>query len=263
MAGDQRRTQSRAHDSVRFQSDRYDAEAQAYRLHHGDSVNQRYRDRFIRKQLFDFDLDGMRVLDAMSASGIEAGFLISQGAHVTGLDISKHNAALYREAWNRPCFVRSIHDTGFEDEEFDVVYIFGGLHHIIPLLDETIAEVYRILSPGGYFCFVEPNADTWLNVARRIWYRWASRFHNTEQALSYDKHIRPHLALGFKEECFISGGNVAYLLIGQSMVLGMPTWAKRLLHNPLFFFELLIDHIPGAPRLYFAAAWRKAKQSHT
>ena len=32
-------------------------------------------------------------------------------------------------------------------------YICGGLHHVLPLLRETISEIYRILKPGDIFIF--------------------------------------------------------------------------------------------------------------
>lgn len=36
----------------------------------------------------------------------------------------------------------------FENGYFDIVYSFGVLHHI-PEVDKSIAEIYRVLKPGG------------------------------------------------------------------------------------------------------------------
>lgn len=139
----------------------YDKKAPVYLKHHGDCYSQAYREKFIRRPLFNinFDLHGKKILDAMAAFGPETGFLIERGADVIGLDISPANARLYEERWNRQCLVAIIHKSGLPDSFFDVVYICGGLHHILPLLGTTLQEIHRILKPGGYFYFMEPNKD--------------------------------------------------------------------------------------------------------
>ena len=47
--------------------------------------------------------------------------------------------------------MNSIHNTKFLDNTFDAIYICGGLHHVLPLLNETMNEIHRILKPGGLF----------------------------------------------------------------------------------------------------------------
>jgi len=216
-----------------------------------------YRTEFVRDKLFNFELANKTVLDAMCASGIETEYLISRKAQVTGLDISSRNAELYKNKWQRECLVTSIHETGIENNTFDVVYIYGGLHHIIPCLDETIREVHRLLKPGGYFVFVEPNKDTWLNILRMAWYRLDRRFHETEEALSYEKQLKPYLKIGFQEITSFAGGNIAYLLISQSLIVGTPASWKRWLYPILSSLEKLVTRLPLVPKLYLAAAWQK------
>jgi len=197
------------------------------------------------------------VLDAMSASGVETGFLLGRGANVTGLDISPNNAQAYENKWNLPCVVRSIHETGFEDERFDAIYICGGLHHVLPVLDQTMREIYRILKPGGVFYFVEPNKDTWLNKLREIWYRKDDRFTDEEEAISYEKSLKKYLALGYEEKHVEYGGNIAYLIVGQSLALRIPKGFKKLIAQPLFILEVILNSLPFSPKLYFAASWQK------
>jgi SAM-dependent methyltransferase len=246
-------------EALATQRERYNAEADAYAQHHGSDINQKYRDRFIRSELFGFDLDGRDVLDAMSASGLDTAYLLGRNASVTGLDIAEGNARLYRELWGRECRVASIHDTGFPDRSFDVVYIGGGLHHVIPFLEDAIVEVHRILRDRGRFVFVEPNRDTWLDVLRRLWYRVDPRFQESEAALSYRRDLRPHLSKGFEEERVSSGGNVAYLFICQSLVFRTPQVIKRHIYRPLFGLENLLNSVPGVPKLFFTAVWQKVQ----
>lgn len=244
-------------ESIEYQRQRYDNEADDYQKHHGDYYSQLYRTEFVRSKLFNFEIANKTVLDAMCASGIETEYLISRHAQVTGLDISSKNAELYKEKWHRECIVTSIHETPIEEDTFDVVYIYGGLHHIIPCLEETIREVHRLLKPGGYFIFVEPNKDTWLNALRMAWYRLDNRFHETEEALSYKKQLKPYLTVGFQEVYAFSGGNIAYLIISQSLIIGTPLRWKKWIYPFLANIERLITPLPFVPKLYLAAAWRK------
>lgn len=239
------------------QRKRYDEEAERHSEHYGDAHTQAYRTKFIREPLFRFSLENQDVLDAMSASGIETGYLLERGASVVGLDISASNAEIYRKKWSRDCLVESIHQTGLAGSSFDAVYICGGLHHVIPLLDEVLTEIHRILKPGGVFYFVEPNKDTWVDRIREIWYEKDSRFQDEEEAISYRDKLSVYLKLGFQEECVIYGGNIAYLVIGQSLALGIPKGLKRYLAPPLFVLERIMNVFPFAPKLFFAAAWRK------
>jgi SAM-dependent methyltransferase len=243
--------------SVEAQRRRYDKEARPYEKHHGHELNQKYRDAFIRKKIFDFDLQGKTVLDGMCASGIETGYLLSHGAQVTGLDISGNNIALYQEKWGCAAHVASIHHTGLPSASFDVVYIFGGLHHVIPLLDETMYEVHRLLKPGGSFVFVEPNKDTFANKFRELWYKADRRFQTEERAISYPELAGKYLGQLFTEDKVIYGGNLAYLPIGQSLILGIPVFIKRALFRLLFFLERTVGSTRVAPKLFFAARWTK------
>ena len=213
---------------------RYDAEASEHSKHYNDKYTQMYRNEFMRAPLFKDKLKDIYILDAMCASGIETGYLIEMGAEVVGVDISKKNAEEYTKRWGKPCYLNSIHKTSFSDNTFDAVYICGGLHHVLPLLRETISEIYRILKPGGYFYFIEPNKDTWVNQLRKIWYKMDNKFTEDEEAISYQNTLKPHLSIGFEEKSLNFGGNIAYIIIGQSLVLRIPQhYYKNILHQYL------------------------------
>ena len=238
---------------------RYDAEAGDHSKHYNDKYTQMYRNEFMRSPLFKDRLTGMYTLDAMCASGIETGFLIELGAEVVGVDISKKNVEEYNKRWGKPCYLNSIHKTTFSDNSFDAVYICGGLHHVLPLLKETISEIYRILKPGGHFYFLEPNKDTWVNLLRKIWYKIDGKFTEDEEAISYKNTLKPFLSLGFTEKSLNFGGNIAYIIIGQSLVLRIPNRYKKYLAPISFFLERIFLKLPFMPKLFFSAVWKKNK----
>ena len=245
------------HKSILDQIKKYDFQASKHSEHYNDKFTQMYRDEFIRSPLFKENLKGMYILDAMCASGIETGFLINKGAKVVGLDISPKNVEQYNKIWDKPCFLNSIHKTNFLDNSFDAVYICGGLHHVLPLLKETILEIHRILKPGGFFYFMEPNKDTWINYLRKIWYKLDNKFTEDEEAISYHNTLKPLLSIGFEEKSLNFGGNIAYIIIGQSLVLRIPPSYKKYLAPISFFLERIFSKLPFMPKLFFSAAWKK------
>ena len=243
--------------SIKDQIKKYDAQATQHSKHYNDKYTQMYRDEFVRAPLFKEDLKGMYILDAMCASGTETGFLIKKGANVVGVDISQKNVDEYNRLWGKPCFLNSIHKTRFSDNTFDAIYINGGLHHVLPILNETILEVHRILKPGGLFYFMEPNKDTWINKMRSFWYKMDSRFADDEEAISYKNTLKPFLSVGFKERSINFGGNFAYIIIGQSLVLGIRPQYKKFLAPISFFLERVFNKLPFTPKLFISAVWKK------
>ena len=245
------------HKSIIDQKKRYDSEAAQHSEHNNDKYTQMYRDEFIRKPLFKDNLKGMYVLDAMCASGIETGYLIKQGAEVVGLDVSQKNVEEYIKRWSKPCFLNSIHQTNFSDNTFDAIYIVGGLHHVLPLLNETMIEIHRILKPGGIFYFVEPNKDTWVNKFREFWYKIDNKFTDDEEAISYQNTLKPFLSLGFQENSINFLGNIAHIIIGQSSTLRIPKKIKKYLAPLCFYLERVLVKLPFSPKLLFSAVWKK------
>src|SRR6202011_5187702 len=80
----------------------------------------------------------------------------------------------------------SILRTGLESASFDAVFVTGGLHHVQPKVDEAVDEMYRLLKPGGYFCFVEPHTGSIADWFRRIWYRFDPIFERNERAVDVE-----------------------------------------------------------------------------
>ena len=243
---------------LKDQKDLYNQKADEYLKSHGSKSNQIYRDIAYRKKLLEISVNEKVLLDAMCGPGVDTAFLNSTGAKVIGLDWSDNCAKLYEENWKQRCIVASIHETGLESNSIDIIYLSGGLHHIIPQLNDAMLEIHRILKPGGSFCFVEPNADTFINYFREAWYKIDSRFGDDEAALSYEKQLKPYMkSLNFEEDIYFQGGNLAYLLIDQAGILKISEKYKSKILKPLLLLERLLNKIPFFPKLFFAARWQK------
>jgi ubiquinone/menaquinone biosynthesis C-methylase UbiE len=121
------------------------------------------------------DLAGKRVLEIGSGSGAHSALFKRYGAVVTAVDITaervaatsrklrlttgEHGLAYQADAENLP----------FRDGVFDIVYSNGVLHHS-PDTEQCIAEVYRVLKPGGravIMLYSRHSAQYWLNIVPR------------------------------------------------------------------------------------------------
>ena len=133
------------------------------------------------------NIAGRRVLDAMCGSGQAAGFLLSRGAQVVGLDISTKALEAFKEQWpDTETVCRSARDSGLESESFDCVVVIGGLHHAHPSLSEVLREFHRLLKPGGHLCFVEPHRGSLFDSLRQLWYRHDNLFSENEESIDLD-----------------------------------------------------------------------------
>ena len=110
-----------------------------------------------RLAYFDTKVDwrGKAVLDLGCAGGFMSEALDDRGAAVTGIDPAKDAIAAARAH----AAGRSVrYDTGvgealpYADECFDAVVCVDVLEHVADL-SRVIAEVARVLKPGGVFCF--------------------------------------------------------------------------------------------------------------
>jgi SAM-dependent methyltransferase len=100
------------------------------------------------------DYVGRHLLDAGCGTGEYACWFASQGAEVTGIDLSDgslQGARAYadRVGLERVRFEkRSVLETGFPDAAFDFIYCTGVLHHT-PDPFAGLSELVRVLRPGG------------------------------------------------------------------------------------------------------------------
>jgi SAM-dependent methyltransferase len=111
------------------------------------------------------DVSGKRVLDFGCGRGEQSLRLLYRGAKVSGFDISeKYITEVYDsvkkagyDERNYDFRVMDAHKIDYENEQFDLVFGRGILHHLD--LEVSIGEVRRVLKPGGRAIFMEPLAE--------------------------------------------------------------------------------------------------------
>ncbi|WP_088890302.1 bifunctional 2-polyprenyl-6-hydroxyphenol methylase/3-demethylubiquinol 3-O-methyltransferase UbiG [Leptolyngbya ohadii] len=125
--------------------------AKIYALSHLNPARFQYFDRHIPSW------SGLKVLDVGCGGGFSCEFMARRGAIVSGIDQSnqcietarKHAAANHFAIDYRHGYAEQL---PYADRSFDAVVCVDVLEHVADL-GRTIAEIHRVLKPGGIFCF--------------------------------------------------------------------------------------------------------------
>ena len=117
-------------------------------------------------------LDGKRVLALGCGCGENCAEFFRRGAaSVTGLDISENMLSVARAEQPNAVFLRAdICELPAFDEPFDVVFSSLAVHYVRDFL-KLCADVFSLLTPGGFFIFSQENPLTTAPSADEIWTR--------------------------------------------------------------------------------------------
>lgn len=243
----------------RQQQQHYDNIAADYEVHYSDAWSVEYRRRFIYEPMLEgLDLAGMKVLDAMCGSGQTTEYLLARGAEVTGLDISNEVIETFQTRWTTATAVnRSLLDSGLPDDTFDCIVMVGGLHHIHPDVKRAVAELHRILKPGGYLCFMEPHSGSLPDLVRRVWYRFDRFFSDNEASIDIER-LQSDFRSQFELKRVKHLGNLAFLLVLNSLIFRIPPQAKSFFSPLLLKLEPVINKLQTKLTSCFVVTqWRK------
>jgi 2-polyprenyl-3-methyl-5-hydroxy-6-metoxy-1,4-benzoquinol methylase len=113
---------------------------------------------------------GLDLLDVGCGSGTLLGLLKQRGFRPLGVDFSAEAARIAETENGVRVVVGSLDQAGFPDQSFDVVTLFHVMEHVTNPRS-VLAEVSRILKPGGTLVLQVPNIDSWQFKAFGVkWY---------------------------------------------------------------------------------------------
>ena len=115
---------------------------------------------------------GKSVLEVGCGAGIDLKRFAGGGAKVTGIDLSKTaidlaGRNLTQSGLNADLFVMNGECMQFPDNMFDVVYAHGVLQYTADT-EKMVAEIHRVLRPGGEAIMMVYNKHSWLNLMRKV-----------------------------------------------------------------------------------------------
>lgn len=231
-------------DSAADQRTHYDGFADEYSRHYDDEFSQEYRNRFIFDRLFKgAQIEKSLILDAMCGSGGVNLYLSGKQVRSLGLDISFRELLHYGKTnGSGKAVCASAFDICLPDRCVDGIVIMGGLHHLHPRVNDSFVEFHRILKDHGSIYFCEPHQGSLPDIFRRIWYRFDPLFLSNEASIDLKKLILENAGF-FDFEILGYFGNLAYLLVLNSMVLRLGAKFKMKIAKPLFLIESLLSHI--------------------
>ena len=191
-----------------------------YDVRHGAAFSRVYHHHWNQTMLALAGTYSGTALDCGCGTGVLIEDLLTR-YDVTGFDISAdmlHHAPLTVREGAR-LTVASLEALPFPDNHFDMAFCRGSLHHAADL-EQALANIRRVLKPGGLLILSEPCSDSLLLRLPRWWWRTRSdRFDDDHFALgSDDLHARlaAHGLLVTHQRKF---GFVAFPLCGLSDIL--------------------------------------------
>ena len=136
---------------------------------------------------------GKRVLDYGCGSGYGSAQIARTAAHVTAVDVSDEAIAHARTQFGGDNIDFAVIDPSaplpFADASFDTVLSFQVFEHVEDT-DRYLAEIRRVLVPGGTLLLVTPDRSTRLLPGQRPWNRWHVReYDNTGLARLLARHF--------------------------------------------------------------------------
>src|SRR5262249_37346217 len=145
-----------------------------YEKHYYAAESALYRERFIYTIFDGIELNGLDVIELACGSGANSAYLQKRfpECRLTGLDISRLSCKAYEDMVGRPCFHADLTDRSFVlPGLFDAAVVIFGVHHCANDMRLALANISRLLKPGGWLLMVEPSARFFLEPVRRVWYR--------------------------------------------------------------------------------------------
>jgi ubiquinone/menaquinone biosynthesis C-methylase UbiE len=124
-------------------------------------------------RLVDFSsYRGKRLLEVGCGAGIDLVRFARAGVHVTGIDLSTTAIELARKnleqnGLNADLRVMNGETMEFPDNSFDSVYAHGVLQYTANV-EKMVAELHRVLKPGGELVVMVYNRNSWLNLMRQV-----------------------------------------------------------------------------------------------
>lgn len=127
------------------------------------------RDLGLEQEIRKLDPDQKRFLDIGSATGMLLNYMKEKEWNVKGIELCEPSAAYAKEKFGVEVINSTLEEACLPESAFEAVHMSHVIEHV-PHPPETLREIRRILVPGGLFCIITPNVDSFqFRVFRKRW----------------------------------------------------------------------------------------------
>ncbi|HUT78181.1 MAG TPA: class I SAM-dependent methyltransferase [Polyangia bacterium] len=195
---------------------------------------------------------GDRILDFGCGTGILFPGMLARELRVIGLDVSAEMLNQAPATGNRGGLLRADgRNIPLATGRVDCVICRGSIHHLSDR-EGVLAEIARVLKPGGVLAFSEPSNDSLLNrAARWAMYRAGSGFHEDDEGFLRAEVLPALDRAGFDVVISRGFGFAAYTLAGfpDKLPLLARVPGRCRLTRALIALDRLLEAIPGLGNL--------------
>ena len=157
------------------------------------------------------ELNGKRVIDVGCGKGRFARVFHEQEpqADLWGLDISPEMLRFVPEGIHTRA--GSMTELPFDDAYFDGAYATESLEHAVEI-ERAVAEICRVVKPGGRIAIIDKNADHWGRLKTPEWERWFTRRELERMLARHCREVSSRL-ISYWEDVEPDGLFVAWLAV--------------------------------------------------
>lgn len=168
------------------------------------------------------------LLELSAGMGEHTSPLISSGCNIIAADISSNShpdlRSRFAAASSLKTVICDIEDLSYPDQSLDVLACAGGLSYGDNLL--VLQEIYRVLTPGGYFICVDSLSHNPIYRANRlVRYLLGQRTLSTLKRMLTISLIKRYQSL-FKDASCQYFGKFSWLMLPISILIGETTASK-------------------------------------
>ncbi len=184
-----------------------------YAIRYRDAFSQVFQKEWNRALFAMNHMQADRVLELGCGTGVLLADLTQKYRFVVGSDVSQEMMQAARKL-DTPLVVGDGSALPLGSASFDLVICRGVLHHV-PDRRAALAEIHRVLRPGGEFILSEPSNDWWfVRTVRRLMYRFSDKFDEEDEGFLSDQLRNLIETTGFREIRMERFGYSAYVLAG-------------------------------------------------
>ena len=157
-----------------------------YTIRYQDAFSQVFQKEWNRALFTMNQTQADRVLELGCGTGVLLADLKQKHRFVVGSDASRE---MMQAAWKVGALLVAGDGSTlpFGRASFDLVICRGVLHHV-PDRRAALAEIHRVLRPGGEFILSEPSNDWWVvRTIRELMYRFSDKFDEEDEGFLSDQ----------------------------------------------------------------------------